>query len=252
MLKSLVLTGNRRFAGLLIKLSICFIFILAVAGSQAQSLSIVSYDSLVVGDANESLAIFAHAAIINNATYPIDVMVKRIDGNYIALTDSNAICWGICYLPDVSVSTMPITIGAGEIDSLNFTGHVFPDRDGIPASGEITYVFFDENNPSDSLAMTVEYQVVIITSVDEDPDASAILLYPNPAVDFINIEFVSQPGERAQFRLYNISGKLMHSEGISGSAKAYRIDLRKLPGGQYFYTVVMNSGVKQSGKIILK
>lgn len=125
-----------------------------------QSLSITNYDNIVEGDATNSTSLYAYASVKNMSTNDVSVLVKRIDSNYTNLTDNNSICWGICYSPSQSNSTMPILIKAGATDSLSFSGHVNPDKDGIPTEGDITYVFYNAENPSDSSSITVTYKVL--------------------------------------------------------------------------------------------
>jgi len=231
--------------------AIIHLILVSSSVSHAQSLLIMSYDSIVIGDATQSSAIYAYASIKNNAQQPIDVKVKRIDGNYTPLTDFNAICWGICHSPETSVSTMSITIDAGGIDSLNFTGHVFPDRDGIPASGDITYVFFDENKPSDSVAMTVHYQVVLTSSISEENDHSFVSLYPNPARNIINLDFFGSSFKPLIFNLYSNNGELVFQEKIPGLNKTIALSLSNLTRGVYMYSVIEETRIRRSGKLIL-
>ena len=243
-----------RFESINVYWIIAFILLLVAPSqkSRAQSLSIVSHDSIVVGDATLSRAIYSHAAIKNVSTQDMNVKLKRIDGNYTALTDSNAICWGICYMPGVSVSNTSITIEAGDIDSLNFTGHVFPDRDGIPADGDITYVFFDENNPADSVAMTIHYQVVIIASIDNKINNTDIKIYPNPVIDFLKLDFSKTDFKNLTFSLYSSSGVLVLKEIITGMSKTNTINLERLPEGIYNYSITEDTRLVKTGKLILK
>ena len=233
------------------KLLTTLLLILSASVSISQSLSIISYDSLVIGDAENSSAIYAYAAIKNNAAYDIDVKVKRIDGNYTALTDSNAICWGICHLPDESVSKISIPILAGGVDSLNFTGHVYPDKDGIPATGDITYVFFDENNPQDSVAMTVQYQVDVVASISGSPEENTILLYPNPVLNKLHISFIVPTKTPKEFNLYSLSGENIYTDHFRESNTTFLIDLSAIPRGVYVYSISDNEKVLKKGKLIL-
>jgi len=219
--------------------------------SNAQSLSIVSFDSIVIGDAWQSNAIYAHASIKNNSAFDIDVHVKRIDSGYNALTDNNAICWGTCYLPDVSESTMAITIEAGAKDSLNFTGHVYPDKDGIPNSGNITYVFFNASKPSDSVLMTVNYQVDLLTSVQDETGTNNIELYPNPAKDYINLEFSENVTNPADFKLFNTRGELVFHQQFTISNNTKKVYLNKLNSGIYFYSITEDKRNLKTGRLII-
>lgn len=218
---------------------------------QAQSLSVVSYDSIVIGDAIQSNAIYAHASVKNLSAKAIDVKVKRIDANYNALTDNNAICWGICYPPESSESSFAIEIEAGGIDSLNFTGHVYPDKDGVPASGDITYVFFNANNPSDSVSMEVHYKVLLTSSIDEDISSRNVFVFPNPNNGYVNLRFHEKIPHLVSFNLYSDIGKIVYKKRVNGKNEITGINLTQLKKGTYLYSITEDINVLETGKLML-
>ena len=216
-----------------------------------QSLQVLSYDSLVVGDAENSSAIYAYAAIQNTSAFDVDVMVKRLDIDYTALTDSNAICWGICHLPAESVSRMAITIEAGGIDSLNFTGHVYPDKDGVPAEGAITYIFYDENNPQDSTAITVQYEVDVVSSISTQ-SSPKVSVYPNPMTTSSTVSLGSFSQSPGSVSLFDLSGRQVSEWPFSKNQNQLVIDLGFEDPGIYLYTIQNEKGQTYTGKLIKK
>lgn len=230
-----------------------FIFLLiSTFLTVGQSLSILKYDSLVTGDALESNAIYAHAAIKNNTSNPIDVQVKRIVEDENSLTDDNAICWGICYAPEVSTSLMAISIEAGGIDSLNFTGHVYPDKDGIPESGNITYIFFNESDTMESVSISVHYSVVLTSIHQQFNEELNLRIYPNPATNNIYLEVPETFPGHVILKLYNYSGELIISRTISETDRSKKINIRNLPGGNYIYTLEQEAYILGVGKLLLQ
>jgi len=83
------LKGSWKAIQIAFMVAIIHLILVSSTASFAQSLSIISFDSIVIGDASQSSAIYAYASIKNNTQHPIDVKVKRIDGNYTTLTDFN-------------------------------------------------------------------------------------------------------------------------------------------------------------------
>jgi hypothetical protein len=234
------------------KLSFIFILLVCFIGIKAQSLSVVSYDAVVAGDAALSNALYARATLKNISMQTVNVKLKRIDDNYTALTDNNALCWGVCQLPSASVSSISIAIPAGGIDSIHFTGHVFPDMDGIPAEGDITYVFFDEQNTIDSVAFTVHYQVDQTLPVQEKPEKQLFHLYPNPTTDFLNLDFDIDYSRSFTFRIYSIIGGLVLQQELSGLQNRNTIELSDLRKGLYLYTIQEENRILKTGNITLE
>lgn len=106
--------------------------------------------------------ILSYALVHNTGDRDMDVMAKRNEIEIVPGT-INELCWGACFPPDVSVSPYPITIPAGGVsDPTAFNGHYKPQAQA--GTSIIEYTFFDQDNPADSVSMTVFY---VVTS-DQD------------------------------------------------------------------------------------
>ncbi len=80
-------------------------------------------------------------------------------------------------------------------------------------SGNYTVVVTDANG------CTATSLPTFTTSLSEAPDASAFIVYPNPVTDKLYFE-LSQPIQKTGIlNVYNIIGKLIHSEEINASTK---------------------------------
>jgi len=76
-------------------------------------------------------------------------------------------------------------------------------------------------------------------------------IYPNPARDQITIEFSASSNENGRFELYNALGQLQLTEQLNGGHQKHIIKLSELQQGVYFYRLISNSTLTQSGKLIV-
>jgi len=123
-----------------------------------QSMEITFSAPAPVGDASITFELISRAYIKNNSDKPISVKVRRSIDNLTFLTDNNSICWEYCYVQSIEESPDAIEIQPGEINQ-DFTGHVYPDGDGRPGEGDITYIFFNEDESRDYVQFTTTYKV---------------------------------------------------------------------------------------------
>jgi hypothetical protein len=215
----------------------------------AQSLVIEQYDSVALGNAYTTDDIVAYVKVKNTSNTAINVKVKRIDGNFNSLTASNAICWTMCYNTNISVSPDFIAIQPNEVNS-NFSGHVYPPMNGVDNQGPITYVFFDANNPSDSVAVTVLYQVNQTFSDNGIASANIVELFPNPARDFFNVEIAAPANASKSVTITNMVGASVKHFELAESGKK-RISVADLPNGVYFVTLKVNNRAVTTKKLVV-
>lgn len=107
------------------------------------------------------------------------------------------------------------------------------------------------SNPKDRNVQALLDSMNINTAVDEFrlEELSQIKVYPNPALNYINIEF-SNPDNRAfTLEIYTVAGQLVeYYEDITGSQ--FRIDLSDFPNGPYTYKLASTTGFF-TGKFIV-
>lgn len=88
-------------------------------------------------------------------------------------------------------------------------------------------------------------------SVDSFQDAPSIRLFPNPAIDFINLEIGSQINEfqnDLQLSVYDLNGRRIMTKPILESQ--FRLDVTSFSRGVYFYTIRAQNKTRMSGKFI--
>ncbi|MCP4120201.1 MAG: hypothetical protein GY751_00415 [Bacteroidetes bacterium] len=124
----------------------------------APSLEITFSKNAPVGDASITFELISRAYLKNISDQSVFVKVRRSVDNPTRLTDNNSICWEYCYVQSIEESPDAIELFPGEINQ-DFTGHVYPDGDGAVSDGEITYIFFNEEEPRDKVVFTTIYKV---------------------------------------------------------------------------------------------
>ena len=78
-----------------------------------------------------------------------------------------------------------------------------------------------------------------ITAVEKRE--SAIRLYPNPVIDFFNIEVSQSLSQSYVIEILSFDGRTVYKEKINGKNKGYQINVSVLPQGIYFCK--MNNGI---------
>ncbi len=237
---------------LLLTLVLAFTYTLS-----AQSLQIVTSKSQtkVTGNAYTTNDLKADAVVKNISPVPVTILVKRIDRNYTNLTDSNAICWGLCFTPDISVSPVAFarTLQPDEESELgDFSAHVYPDLDGQYATGDITYVFFDMEDPQDSVAFTISYEVTPDFSVAELEEPLELSVYPNPASTSFTINYDLGNNNSANFELVNVVGKTVYSTQLDRLASKKEVNVSQFTPGVYFYRLKNQGETLLTRKVIIK
>ena len=60
-----------------------------------------------------------------------------------------------------------------------------------------------------------------------------ILLYPNPAGDYMNIRFEESPDEALDLKIYNMSGRMVLYERVAEGEVLRTVELSSIPDGLY-------------------
>jgi len=91
----------------------------------------------------------------------------------------------------------------------------------------------------------VEVVVDLMVSSTEEAEGQALIMYPNPAVDWVRVVLPGNlSGHGGQVGVYKVelsdaSGRVLRSAASSGSCM---LDLVGLPGGNYVVTVRNGAG----------
>jgi len=115
------------------------------------------------------------------------------------------------------------------------------------------YIYFDFNAPiiTNTTSILVTYPVVVLTQLAENPiQENTILVYPNPAINELNIDLRGIANENLNILMFDLAGKEIFNEILS-STSLNKIDITELPAGIYFGNVMSNQQKIGSFKFIV-
>ncbi len=161
----------------------------------------------------------------------------------------SALCWGdLCYAPNQSISIEPKVFEPGETLLEVFSGHYYPN--GNAGVSTIAFTFFDMDNPSDSVQVTILFDAMI-TGINDAFHAGDFKAFPNPANDYIEVELNrDQADEIITIQLVNTSGSVVRE--LVANSQRNRIITSDLAEGLYLYRALVNGELITSEKVIIK
>lgn len=183
--------------------------------------------------------------IVNNDGAPIKTLVKRSYQNNLGSTN-NQFCWEMCYAITTALSPDTITINGGDTLKNTFYTHFWAN--GNEGDYTIRYTFFEADNESNENYVDITYRAKKTVSIKNNEAAVSVKVYPNPATDFINIEYNAL--EDGKISLFDITGKKITEQVLKASNKISQLEISQLNSGIYFYTVVSNNKTIATKKIV--
>ena len=233
------------------KLITLLLAVALISPAFGQSLIVEAYDSVVVGDATTANDIYGYSTVKNVSSDSVLVRFKRIDGNYNLLTDNNAICWGICFVESISVSPPSFSVWLQPGDTASASTHVYPDQDGVARTGNITYVFFDSNDETDTVSYQVRYETrtdLSIASISIEPELS---VYPNPATNYLEVKYTTPSSRKANFEIINLVGSKVYSKPLEATESTLSLNISNLNKGIYFCVLKVDNKMVTSKKLVV-
>ena len=76
-----------------------------------------------------------------------------------------------------------------------------------------------------------------------------VAVYPNPACDYLMVEYKGGIGKSLHFSLFDVLGRMEMHEELSGEAASQRIDLSGFAPGLYFFKIERNGQAVKTGKV---
>lgn len=96
---------------------------------------------------------------------------------------------------------------------------------------------------------SITINVVICTGLN-NPEAQ-VLIYPNPAVDYFNIDFGSLPHDQYLLEVINLGGQVVMSQNLVHSGNTTSIDVSNLTAGSYIVSIKSSSETFK-GKLLVE
>jgi len=189
--------------------------------------------------------------VTNNAGAELLVKAKKVE-NSIVPGSENTFCWaGLCYPPWIFVSPGVDTIPSGASTNLgDFSGHYNP-KSNIGESS-ISYVYWNDNNPNDSVMVTVIYSA-LVTGLENNEVTDFYISnpYPNPSKHFVKFDYELDQVSDASLRVYSLIGSLVKEISITQPSGTIQIETGLLQEGFYFYTLSSTGKELKTGRFII-
>jgi hypothetical protein len=184
----------------------------------------------------------------NTTTDSISVKVKKVE-LFAQHGTSNVFCWGLCFSPDVFVSPDPITIHAGETNVTDFSGHYIPT--GVLGISTIRYVFFNTNNPSDSVCVNIDFDTYA-EGINNLPDGTLSNAYPNPANNSVSFNYSASQNSDAKLIIRNVLGTIVREVDITNNSGKLSLNTSELADGVYFYSFLVDGKSQVTKKLVIR
>lgn len=127
--------------------------------------------------------------------------------------------------------------------------------DAKGSAGTVAYsvgqLFYTSNSGvtgSVSPGIQQAYEIVTV-GIDEATPNISLSIFPNPTSDNLTLQISEYEGEKLQYKIFDVQGKLLKNSVIRSNQTT--IDMTALPSATYFIEVVNNKNKKiQTFKII--
>jgi len=171
---------------------------------------------------------------------------------------TNSFCWGSCYA-FVACSQTPWTslgneppIAEGAVNA-NFTGDCKSQR--VCGSTLVKYVFYDITNISDSVSVLINYSFCTSGIEEEKIDITQIQFsnaFPNPANSFFSIKYaVPSSATNNNIVIKDMLGNVVKEIFLENNSGNIKIDITELPDGVYFYSLMIDSKIYATRKLVV-
>jgi hypothetical protein len=198
----------------------------------------------VSGMASESLLTLPLTATLNTST-AINVNMRRYEVDVVSGSE-NYFCWGVCY-DAMPSGTLPVWFAGQEAmitmepgTPVNeFKAYLVPNN----TSGISTfrYVWFNTANASDTVSVTVVFQVAPVGIAEVAAPKARIEVFPNPVVDDARLRYaVSHASGTARLVVHNALGSVVHERVLNAHEGEVVLETRAMEPGFYFASVQVN------------
>jgi len=141
-------------------------------------------------------------------------------------------------------------------ESINATGGDASNSGGSASYsvGQVVYTTNTGTNGSVAQGVQQPYEISVVSGLEEATSISlSVSAYPNPTTDYLTLTIAedvqtSHDLSLLQYQLYDISGRLLQSEKITGNQ--VRIAMDNLVPSTYFVKVIQGDKKIKSFKII--
>jgi hypothetical protein len=117
--------------------------------------------------------------------------------------------------------------------------------------GQVVYQTYTGTTGSVAEGVQQPYEISVVTAIEEAKGINlAVMAYPNPTTENLTLSIDEFDISNLSYQLYDISGKLLQSEKITGNRT--NITMGDLVPAVYFLKVSQNNNEVKTFKIIKK
>ena len=189
------------------------------------------------------------------------VKLKRtfVSGFNFSLPDQDTvqICWNVCLPASWNTTQTAGNVNVNANTTLSFSSggigfHSLFSPCSLLGTRVIRYTFWDVNNTSDSVNVTINYHVTGVginaVSLKQFNFSSP---QPNPAIGFTTIKYDFPISAKTEIKIYNALGTVVKSIKVEDQSGKININTEGLDNGIYFYTLFVNDKVAGTKKLII-
>lgn len=115
--------------------------------------------------------------------------------------------------------------------------------------GQVVYTTNTGTNGSVAQGVQQPYEISVVTGLEEAKGINlSVSVYPNPTTDYLQLKVESEKLKDLSFQLYNMNGKLIQSEKITGNQTS--IVMSNLVPATYFVKVVQGNKEVKTFKVV--
>ena len=136
-------------------------------------------------------------------------------------------------------------------ESVNATGGNASGSGGSASYsvGQVVYTTNTGTNGSVAQGVQQPYEILVVTAIEEAKGINlSVSAYPNPTTDYLTLEVKDFELSTLYFQLYDMNGKLLQSEKITGNQT--NIVMSNLLPATYFIKVIQGNKEVKTFKII--
>ncbi len=219
--------------------------------------NVVNGELIVHWGDNETSDQEVSVGVTLNGTETKVINVRRYELDVEPLTQ-NYFCWAVCY-EAVNSGTMPVW-QAAPVHSLvlepgvtanNF--HAYHSPLGVLGQNTFRYVWFDVNNPTDSVWVDIQFQITSVGIEETGAGAATINVWPNPSAgEDVSIAYDhALMGPGAEVVVYNVLGDRIARYPMQNAKGVVRIAAGTLKTGVYFANIEQQGAILATRRLVI-
>jgi len=123
------------------------------------------------------------------------------------------------------------------------------------AIGAFSSILLFKNADSTAVQPPIVYASPIppkdILAINSTQNSASIGVYPNPASDYIMLNFNNQAVKNLNIKLINTRGDVIMNQNVAVENNNYRLDLSQKPQPGCYYIWLNGSGINQTSKVVI-